>query len=310
MNAFATSADELDEWLTIQFAAIIITRFFKKIRDQSRQYHFYQRHKIKTRALNNYLSHLTTFKPNQNPTYSHQQQQQSTPNKFSSNSSKSNSTEYYQSLLHQTPHLFTPSLQSTNKTKNYHETLSDKFQFWRNIIELKRIHPHYSHVILMKCLIESQGDLHKAMILADDSDYILSQQQLSNSNQPLIQFNSSMKELFLPFYERYQYYHHMVDELDDTDPAATLSSTRQDSNDYDHINVNTRISTIRSLKLRHHHQHSTNNDDNYQQQQLYKRKKDLLFHFINVIEKTYVSSSSPMMNGKSSLKKGRLKNTK
>ena len=183
--------------------------------------------------------------------------------------------------------------------------LSDKFQFWRNVFELKRHHPNYPNEVLMKALIECQGDLTKAQVLIDNPEFILLQQQLLKDGHPIIQLNPSMKQLFFPFHDQY---HQILQQQHQTssDPflfsnAPITYEAEQEEGPSHHL------STVRSLRRRLSHQedhpYRHNNHTNEaeeeaaavetdrQRRQVLHRKKELLSRLMDIIEKTYLPTA-------------------
>jgi hypothetical protein len=66
---------------------------------------------------------------------------------------------------------------------------NDKCSFWMKVIDLKRTFPDKSTDILLRSLIEANGDSNRAQILLGSSDFIF------QNNQPL---PSSVRSIFVP----------------------------------------------------------------------------------------------------------------
>jgi hypothetical protein len=295
-----STIDEFDSWLTQNFAAVIITRFIRNVAYQSKHGLFYSYYRTKSRALKYQLNRprVCAFGREWNkPTYSH----------------SNKPMDYYQALLYQ------------------RASVQDKLQFWKCVIELKRTYPRYSNELLMKALIESNGDTQKSIILLENQAFLVNN---TVTTQPIIQLNQSMKELFFPFYDNYQEFQthsqQLEKELNQLQHHQTQvnpfrqkhvvhdhnGTEEEEEHFYDNTRVNTNISMIRSLKSKHNqvNKHTRENmqsqletqELNYQTEiNLLQKKSHLLFHLMNIMEKTYLPSSSALSSNSASTGKGR-----
>jgi hypothetical protein len=260
-----STIDEFDEWLTANFAAIIITRFFRKIMIESKLHLRNALYKTRSNALKYQLnrSDPLTFARNLNFVIA-----------------KPKGFDYFQALLYQ------------------HSTLNDKLQFWRNIIELRRSYSSYSNDLLMKALIESQGDIPKASILLENQGFLVNN---TVTSQPIIVLNHSMKELFLPLYENFEDQQKEVQQLEKLLQTIQESPSKTENNPsedhfYDNARINNNLAMIRSLKSKYNQRLQQNQFNSLQLKEndlkselkLLQKKSDLYFHLIHLIERTFL----------------------
>jgi hypothetical protein len=280
MNEQDNVAEDFDYWLTLNFAAIVITRFFRNITYNSQHHVYYY---VGSNKRNAYRNHL--YRTTNNLQRTCMNSSISLSSSFRPSlphfSASTGNMDYYQSLLYQ------------------RGTIADKFQFWRNVIELKRVYIHYSNDLLMKALIESNGDVSKATLLLENQSFLV-----TNLHNQAIQLNPSIKELFFPLYDEYEACISQQTMLRERKNNASLfhssisphgsdvgTEENQDLNDLMNDKINTNLSVVRSLRMKHQHQSTEKRNEN---EKLLKKKKELLSHLMNVVERSYlpVSSSS------------------
>jgi hypothetical protein len=283
MNEHDNVVEDFDCWLTFNFAAIVITRFFRELTYNS-QYHVYYNSGINKRnAYRNHLSRTTNNLQRTSVSFNTSLSFALRPSPPHISSSSGN-IDYYQSLLYQ------------------RGTIADKFQLWRNVIELKRVYIHYSNDLLMKALIESNGDVSKATILLENQSFLV-----TNLHNQAIQLNPSIKELFFPLYDEYEACISQQSMIRERRKNASLfpafNGREEESLDGSRIandlmkdKINTNLSVVRSLRMKH--QQST--EKRTENEKLLRKKKDLLFHLMNVVERTYLPVSSSASSSSSS----------
>jgi hypothetical protein len=181
------------------------------------------------------------------------------------------------------------SLTITNNQSNalFHEcfqlilqeqaTIQQQFHIWRLLLEMRKAYPYLHTDILIKALIECNGDHSKALILLSDPNYLYSFRQPTLTLQ--------LRQTFLPHFTAL----HRKKKFSLGGPINTPSSSSSSRMKF-HDDVryrNTNVDVIRNLRSKHQQQHYQSSTSSATANSKNAKKEELLGNFMKVIEKTY-----------------------
>lgn len=165
------------QWIRYELAALKIQRLFRKYRSRfinQRNFKLYAMQSLGRYALSHpRYAHSSTYLA------MNQQQQQASSMTTSSMSAIAQAMTCFHKIIQQMA------------------SFEEKIYFWRVIQDLKHAFPDLSADILLKALLEAQGDYSKAQVLLTDKDYILLQ-----GKTPL---PSQVRMMFLPTIGPWEY---------------------------------------------------------------------------------------------------------
>jgi hypothetical protein len=172
------AAAKLEQWQRYQTCAFIIQRAYR----EHVEWHEIITHTVlRNLQQNSYLS--------QNLRDINMKQIEELPNKHSVKSEKSNDIKKPPAYGVPIPILQPTSVNFARCLRNK-ATFDEKLSVWRAIIELRRGHPNMSTHICMKAMLESNGDISRAMVLMGDETYHLK----NEGDVPL-----HLRTMFMPY---------------------------------------------------------------------------------------------------------------
>ena len=285
------------QWIRYELAALKIQRNFRKYRSV-----FRNQRNFKLYALQNIGRYALSY-----PRYVHSSTYVATIG---------HSNQQPISQLTQAMHCFHNIIQQN-------ASFADKVYFWRVIQDLKHGFPQLSTDVLLKALLEAQGDYSKAQVLLADEDYVLLQ---GKSAVP-----SQVRMMFLPTIGPWEYQYTSVLYGDSSNTKGksknslspgrasfavspgssttsspsrrptsrgstriSMRSTLNSSSGQRNSSVNNHVDTIKLLRSQHLRSRvSGMNGDSGDRETTLTKKQQLMELFMNVIEKTYFNKPPP-----------------